>query len=48
MGGNASTVSTVSRLTVTIRPSRSMMYRGFSDQSLGSLTIPPALSVLTW
>ena len=45
MGGNASTMSTVSKLTVTIRPSRSMTYRGSSDQSLGSLTMPLALSV---
>lgn len=39
---------TVSRLTVTIILSRSMMYRGSSDQSLGSLTMPLALSVRTY
>jgi hypothetical protein len=48
--GNEFTISIVLTLTVTIRFRRSTMYRGSSfsvAQSLGSLTIPLALSVFT-
>lgn len=46
-----STIFIVSMLTVTTRWINSTMYRGSScssHQSFGSLTIPDALSVLTW
>lgn len=49
--GRPSMIRRVSTLKVVIRPMRSMMYRGWPcsrDQSLGSLKIPEALSVLTW
>jgi hypothetical protein len=47
--GRRSTIATVSTLTVTRRLTRSTMYRGSPApvaQSLGSLTMPLALSVL--
>ena len=46
--GNAFTIRTLSRLTRTIRFSRSTIYRGSSDHWFGSFLMPEALSTVTW